>query len=404
MKKSALVSVAIAGCLLLSGCTGSGSAGSSKSATKSSAATASGGASATPTFGSDVSVPADGVGEVRATDVDEWTLVNRADNVYARVVAPAAGAPLEGQLQTQVISWLSQYRSATSPTTEATSTQSVAPSSPMSTGSVPSSSVSSGSASRGTASTSPAGSSGSTTSATATASDGTVGASGGTSAADTKSLRVLSQLLAASSDVMGVRLYAQLRSAQGVTEHWQSVWFDPDANRIVEGSGLFATPVGGQADPVGTARRLVGQKADVRALSDRDLFGAAAFTTTGDLVLYLPSDITPGSDTTSSPMPSPASGTTSPSPTASASSGAKPSDSESTGLETPGSVPVVIPRAEVDPLLSSFGKRAQLAAADAVVPRGAGSKASQSPTSATASATPTQTITTTAPSSSPSNS
>lgn len=258
--------VTMVGGLLLAGCTGaitpSGSGSGSGSSTAAAPSTASTGASPTPEFGLDAALPADGVGQAGANDVDEWTLANKVDNAYARVITPTGAEPLAAQAQAQVNAWLGEYRKATG-TGAATPTSSPE----ASTGTATTATQPGGSASVSAAPTTPA-------------------------EAEPDSFRVLPQLLAARADVSGVRLYGRYSTSAGVVEHWRTLWFDPSSAEVVDGTALFAEPRAGQPDPLGKARELVGAAAG-NAFSDRDLFSAIAFTPSGDLVVHLPASARP---------------------------------------------------------------------------------------------------------------
>lgn len=309
---SAAVLLTAAGVLV--GCTAADpNAGSSGSTTADATATPSGtptvSPSPTPTeppFGSDVTMVQDGVGTARLTAADSWILANKVDNVYAALIVPPEAPGLGAAQQEQVETWLAAFR-----TGNATATATVQ-------------------APAGGSASAPAGT---TTSATTTAATPTSAAQ---PTAD--SFRVVSQLLAARSGVSGVRLYSVMTVDGVTTTRWRTFWFDPAVGRVVSGADLFASPRGGAADPLGEARQLVAAAGgDVGSVSDRDLFSSAAFTTDGDLLLYLPT------------------------------AGGAPA-------------PVTLTDEQVSGLLSEFGKQAQIAARDAVLLPGSSGPTASGPT------------------------
>lgn len=325
---------------LAAGCTAADSVKEPSSSTSSGAGSQTGSATetsapspSTPAFGSDVTMPSDGVGTARLTSVDAWTLSNEIDNVHAGLVAPPGATGLALAEQQVVETWLSQFR------------ENRASRSPSQTGSATAAPTTTDPAAEPTTepteaeATDPA-----TATATATAGE----AATGPATAGPDSLRVVSQLLAARPSVSGVRLYAQSTIEGTTTQAWRTFWFDPAAGKVVSGADLFAAPTGGGDDPLGAARKLVsGAGGDVGAVSDRDLFATAAFTTKGDLLLYLP-----GGD----------------------------------GMVRD----LTLAKKDIDPLLSPLGKQAQIAAADAVL-MPAGSAASTPAATSAATAPPSST-------------
>ncbi|MFV0458279.1 MAG: hypothetical protein ACK5MT_05855 [Actinomycetales bacterium] len=310
---------AVSGCTINRGSEASDTTSSSSASDTGDGSTDASSSPATPAFGSDVSIPVDGVGEARLTNVDTWTFVNELDNSYARVVSPPQAPDLASEAQRQVNAYLAAYRAlaGVTPTQADEATDESSSTSETQAGSDSSTAESSAS---DTVETTAAGD------ATSETADTSTEASEPAQTGGADSLRSLSQVIAARPGVYAIRLYSRATTASGTTEQWKTYWYDPAYGRMVDATALFASARSGP-DPLSTARQLAiaaAPEGQVGQVSDRDLFSAAAFTTTGDLVLYL--DQTDAAATQ-----------------------------------------VVLAADDVEPLLSDFGRQAKVAAADAVV-------------------------------------
>lgn len=289
-----------------------------------------------PAFGSDVEIPVDGVGSALQSTMDAWTLVNEPDNVYASIVSPTGTKGLTSAQQEVVSQWLSEFRAAQSGEAPADATGTTDPAAEPDPATEPDPAVTDAAAAATATDPAPAPTDQNPAdqnqpdqnqdgTETATQTEGATDGSTGTDAVGAPdSFRALSQLLAADRGVAGVRLYLRTSVGGQITEDWQTFWYDPSVGRVVTGADLFAAPVPGGPDPLGQVRQLViAEDAQTQAMSDRDLFSTAAFTTDGDLLLYL-----------TSPNGQPS--------------------------------PLTLSRDDIEPLLSPFGRRAQSAAGDAV--------------------------------------
>lgn len=273
----AVLTVALTGCSAL-GITRTGDTSSPTSDIATSApASPSPSPSGTVPFGQDATPPDDGVGSLTFGPADRWLLTNEDDNIHAEYLSMPGSPQLAVAQQGQVSAWVAEYRTFLAgeedPGTVTPDLVPDAPTEPTSTAS-PSPQTEAGTA---TAQTSPAGTTGSPG---PEASTPAAGRSPGGAGPEEVSLRVVPQLLS-DGRVVGVRLYARLSSGQEVREHVRTFW--ADGADALPGQVLFRD--------AGQLRRLVldapgGTAAG--ALSDTELFAAVAFTTTGDLVVYLP--------------------------------------------------------------------------------------------------------------------
>ncbi len=356
-----LAAVAMAGCDSIKVDNPSSSSTSSASSSTSTGAATTSSPSPSSAFGRDVDIPADGVGVVTTADLDVWTMQNKGDDIFAEFYSVPGSAGLAEAEQTAVLGWLAAYREAAasdSPSTAAAASPSETPSGPSSGAGSGSGSESGAGAGSGSVSGEPSAS----MSASVTASPTT------SAAAQDEGLRVVPQLLAVTGQVVGVRLYGRYAGA----DHYTTIWYERAGQRVVDGTALFAEPANGAPDPVGRIRQLAQAitaaaspgSDPISGLSDRDLLGSAAFTTTGDLVIYL--DPTPVS---------------------------------------PNSTRVTIAAADVEPLLSDLGKEALAAAKSATIPgsptsaTGAGTGSGSSSGAGSSTATPTSSTATPSPTS-----
>lgn len=368
---SSLVVIALAGVLALSGCSALGIERADDSPTSSRASgSGSGSTPSTPVSpnpsGPDATPPADGVGGLTVGQVDRWELTNGDDNIVAAYLTTPDAPQLGAAQQAQVGLWVAEYRAmqaaaadrdtgtssppdssppdsspgAASPTASPSTVTQAGPATSATVPepgdkaptSAPTEPASASTDSASTDSTSPT-----STSPAPTPAPRTPGGSG----PDEQSLRIVPQLLS-TDRVVGVRLYARISDGDVVREHVRTFWADSATGEPVPATGLFT------AGRVSEVRRLVLAEpggSTAGALSDEDLFGAAAFSVEGDLVLYLPE---PGASDTR----------------------------------------VVVEGSQLAPLLSELGQGARASARDAVVPEPS-STTSPRGSAGSASATPT---------------